>query len=324
MLIALFEPAMAQKTNNQTDTLLIKLEGRSQLLVTGKTFEDLINYKRADSLKSLFLADLAKATEAGVITGENRNVRYLVSSNGQRRIKAAAEPFTEEAFDLEKEKTRMNLDLPSYEYTIYDLAENVQMQFYLQDSTSISLIEKTNISEAIAQLKDRRDREKYYRIDVEKSNGQYNLTRHKGEATDNIQLSPVMGMISIGNKFSPTVGTTLKVNLFNKYERPSMRFGLDYTFSVLSDYSDGKFTNINVLTHYDLSWVFNLGAAYETSRWFGFEAGYIQGKNEGFKEGYKLCLVGNLDRVTIGVGPVYRKLFDTKTAQLTISLKYEF
>src|SRR5688572_5745226 len=143
--------AQAQTPNSQDqqDTLMVKLQDRSQVFLIGKSLKNLSDYKRADSLKALFFTDLEKSLAANNFPETPKRIHYFVNLAGKRRLKAEIPGETETSFDLDYEKKRMQLDLPALHYTIYDLPGNVEVHFFMADTTAFKTMRTTSLNSAI-------------------------------------------------------------------------------------------------------------------------------------------------------------------------------
>jgi hypothetical protein len=326
LLFVLAQAANAQETSKEPgDTVIIYLEGRNQVHITGMRLERIHEYKRADSLMSLFMTDVAKAFEKGALTGENRNVHYLVAATGQRRLKISADPYTEEAFDIEREKKRMELDLPPYQYTIYDLPENVEITFYLEDTTKLALISNIEIDMALKKVSEADDLKNITRMNVKRENGQLVATGKRPKPSDSIELAPWLGVMMIGNSPSPMWSADLALHLRNKYGVPYLRTGVSYSSFALVNYSDAKFTNLRVGDEISAFVLFNLGTGRRNVHWFGAEVGYVSiyNKSTPFRNGVSFGILTTYDKVVLSLGALV-PMNDRKNALPTLTLKMPF
>jgi hypothetical protein len=141
--------ASNQQISPLQDTLALHLGGTSRIFITGRTLREISTYTKADSLKELFLDDFEKLYKGQSQTEIPQVIHYLVHGSGKRRMKVGTDMYNDVPFDLAKEKQRLNLDLPKWEYTIYDLAREIEIHFYLEDSNQLSLLDDVSLSEAI-------------------------------------------------------------------------------------------------------------------------------------------------------------------------------
>lgn len=321
--IALIEPAKAQD-RAFTDTLIVRLEGKNQVHITGSSLEAIMAYTGTDSLKQLFIADLDKAMKNNAIADDTRKLHYLVSPNGQRRLKAALDPASEEPFNLEREAKRMELDLPPYEYIIYDIKRSVEIHIYLEDHSNLAMLGNLRLDEAVVSVK-KKEAQKHYRIDMQRTETGYKISDRKNSRTNTFEIAPTTGIVLLSNIPSPLLGTDVSFNFNTKYNVPLARIGLSTSYFMLSEYSDGRFTNISAGNFIDLYGLMN--ASYEKGRvrLFGAEGGMVLLYKDEKKidTGWKFGMTAGTDRYLITFGGV-NALTPPKTGLYYLSLKVPF
>ncbi|RYG38971.1 MAG: hypothetical protein EOO01_29450 [Chitinophagaceae bacterium] len=269
---------LAAQTNTPEliqDTLVIRLEGRNQIHITSQSLKKLTEYERADSLKQFFFTDLQKALSAGVFTEMPQRLHYLVSPDGKRRLKAEINPEPEK-FDLKREANRLRLDLPQNHYTVYDLKNDVQMHFFMEDSASLELVENARIKPALQEIaQEEKKLKKHYKYTVEKQGEVYTTKGSEGNKLDMITAEPIFGVGLIGNQLTPVLGATLKLTLHDKYALPKYQFGLHYYGFNLPAEPGYRFRDVNLGSITDFSFGVNASRKEGNTRWIGIQAGMV-------------------------------------------------
>ena len=279
-LAAQFQTSPAQYFNNPNfpeilqDTLVIRLQDTNQIHLTGATLTELATYERADSLKQFFFADLEKAFDQQVFSELPQRLHYLVNADGKRRLKADFSDPSAEKFDLEHEKKRLYLDLPQTHYTVYDLKTNVQLHFYLQDSTSIALIKEAQIKPALQEMaQDEKKLKKFVKYTVEKQGDVLKANPTRGSTVDMLEVGPLLGVSLIGNQLSPTLGAYVNLILQNRYSIPRYKFGMQYYGFILPSESGYNFREVNPGSMFDLICGVNAASHDKKVQWVGVSVG---------------------------------------------------
>ncbi len=272
--LAFFSTVNAQENpSTLKDTLIIQIEGNSQLHIIGSSLKELAKYDRADSLKSLFVTDYNKALQNGQITNSTHRIHYLISKEGQRRMKAACDAYTEEPFDLDAEKKRFQFNLPKIHYTIYDLAKNVEMHFYMADSSTINKLGNFHIGEAQKMLSSqKKDLRRSYKLGLERDGLGFKINGKEGKQRVELSTNAVIGAMLFGDRLSPLLGMDFGLALSNKYRKPVVKLGFEY--STVAIYPVNNIPQGNVI--YDFSISANNPKAKGVN-WTGIQYGIIQG-----------------------------------------------
>ncbi|MBK0404813.1 hypothetical protein I5M27_17610 [Adhaeribacter sp. BT258] len=275
--IALTFPLWAQTNTEQNpqDTVLIRLQGRNQVHIIGKRLRTLATYERADSLKAYFFSDLNKSLQNGSFPEMPKRIHYFVSQQGKRRLKAEINEEFAAKFDLGYEKTRMNLDLPPLHYTIYDLPENVEIHFFLEDSAATELAATTMLSPALQAVKKEGKKANLlstYRL--EKTGFGFENRNPKKNKVITLEFNGGLGGMLFGSQLSPVISYDLYITLpsrrFLKH-----RFGASYNGFLLTDFKEGKFENLNTGTSLKGYYQFKINSTGQHDSWFGLSAGYV-------------------------------------------------
>ncbi len=278
-LFAQILPLAAQQNNHKIpevlqDTLVIKLQDRNQIHVTGTTLTELAKYERADSLKQLFLQDLETGFTHGSFAELPQRLHYLVSADGKRRLKAEFTDPAEDKFNLEHEKNRLRLDLPRNHFTVYDLKTNVQTHYYLQDSAALQELANTRIKPALDEAaQEDKKLKKFVKYTVEKQGDLYMGKGTAGNKTDMLSLEPLLGLGLIGNQPSPVFGATIKITLHDKYAVPRYQLGYNYFGVILPALPESSFKDVNPGSMFDIFFAINTTRVVGKINWLGISGG---------------------------------------------------
>ena len=302
--IAFTLPLWAQKSLDKTenDTLQIRLQGRNLVYITGKSLKALTEYKRADSLKTLFLEDLKKSFAANAFAENPKRIHYFVNQQGKRRLKAEVNEDDAAKFDLEFEKKRMRQDLPPLHYTIYDLPKNIEIHCFLEDTTALAWLRETSLNDGVKVLeKDRRKLTGLSSYRLEKTGfGFEKRNAHKRDEL-RIELQVGLGALLFGNQPSPLIGYDIWVTLphIPKASTNNFRLGFSYNAFVLTDFSEGQFRSVNPGSYWSGMLQSNFGLQKDT--WLGISAGQISTWDPSGlpKNAFKTGLIVNYERNVI-------------------------
>lgn len=285
------------------DTLMIKLQNRNQVYIINRSLQRLTDYERADSLKNYFFADLEKTLAANDFPETPKRVYYLVSQAGKRRLKAEIPGETEPQFDLDFEKKRLTQDLPPLHYTIYDLARNVEIHYFLEDTSAVKMAANTPLSPAFAELK--KDRKKLIGLTSYKlergAQGFENRNPHR-KTQFKIEVLSYLGAMLIGSQPSPLISFDVFASLGKNPGSALNHFRLGYSHNafVLSDFKEGRFENINPGTYWHGILQSNMGLGKDN--WLGITAGqfYTSNPNGLPNRAFKWGLMLNHNRDSFG------------------------
>lgn len=281
--IALIFPALAQREESLPgdlkDTLVLHLGGGNQLRIMGSSMEDIMQYNFADSLKTLFLADLQKALDQAGSKELPREVYYLFAGQPKRRIKMKTEEYAED-FDLNREVFRLQQNLPKHELNLYDLQHNMQMQAYVQDEKALQELATANVLQALTYLKSmRKEVRRHYRYDLRQQlDGFVSLSKQRNHISA-LEIKPSIGTILIGNVFTPVIGSSLSFNYRDKYNREVFKAGLSLSGYFFTDFAGGKFNKVYSNTASGLFFMVNANERSKQPYYFGVEGGVISKSN---------------------------------------------
>ncbi|MFC5271359.1 hypothetical protein [Adhaeribacter terreus] len=281
LFIAFTFPVLAQQKTSfsaDQDTVLIRLQGRNQVHIIGNRLRTLATYERADSLKASFFSDLDKSLQNNAFPELPKRIHYFVSPEGKRRLKAEINEEFAAKFDLGYEKNRMNLDLPPLHYTIYDLPENVEMHFFLEDSATFELATTTMLSPALQKVKNEGKKANLlstYRL--EKTGFGFERRNPKKTNVVTLEFNGGLGAMLFGSQPCPVISYELYLTLPSS-RFLKQRFGGSYNAFILTDFKDGKFENLNTGTHLKGYYQFKLNSTGQADSWLGISAGYVDTK----------------------------------------------
>ncbi|MES2379586.1 MAG: hypothetical protein V4538_01005 [Bacteroidota bacterium] len=263
----------------KTDTLVIKLVGNNKILFIGDGFKNMMKYAKADSLKTLFINDLEAARANKTLAIDAQKVFYFVNESGKRRIKAENAEYNNNSVDVGYEIKRLQLDLPKYEYHIYDLISGYRIEIYLSDPQELkNILGSISLNEAINYTyKNAGDElKRSYKINLNADNGYTIASKTRGHA-DAIELAPSFGVGLLGNTFAPIVGFDLWLRLTDKYSVAKYKMGLGLTAFPFANTNQGEITGISLVNSYEGRFAFNLYAQNRgKTTWLGLQAGLMK------------------------------------------------
>jgi len=266
--------AFTAKADDPTpsDTLVVQLENNNQVHIVTSSFSELARYHRADSLLAIFVADAQRAHAGKSYSEWPKVMHYLMTADVKRRLKIQSDEFTEEEFNLEKEKHRLQENVPPYHYTVYDLATETELHLYLERAENITLLQQHRIDSAIQALtRFKKQTKRYYKLQLLPQQQTYAVGNTKGKLARSLEFSPDVNAYLIGNQWTPTIGVEARVMLNNKYGTPYLSFGGAMMSYVFSDFGGGRFNGFTHNVGYDLRLAFNTNANGTKAYWFGIE-----------------------------------------------------
>jgi hypothetical protein len=278
VFIAFSLPVWAQSpaTPAGQDSLQIRLQGRNQVIITKKSLKALTEYKRADSLKTLFLVDLRKSFANNVFAETPKRMHYFVNQQGKRRLKAEINEDDAANFNLEYEKNRMKQDLPPLHYTIYDLPQNVEIHFFLEDTSALKVISETSLNGGVQVLeKDRKKLGGLTAYKLEKTGFGFEKHNRAPSREMHLEVVPSCGALLLGNQPSPLLGYEIYLTppTIPRWSKNYYRLGFSYNLFVLTEFSEGQFRNVNPGDFWHGSLQFDFGTGKEN--WLGLTVGQI-------------------------------------------------
>jgi hypothetical protein len=274
------------------DTLVIKLTGSDKILVIGGNLNNLVKYTQADSVKNLFLADVEKSYANNSLSAEATKVYYFVTTAGKRRLKAENVEFSENDVNIGYELKRIDLDLPKYEFKIFDLKHGYQIQIYLANPKDLkSELEKTSINEAIkfAASNAKKEIKSCYKLEVITENGLKigNKTQGKRNA---LMINNSFGISAFGNTLAPVIGINTFLEVTNKYSIDKWRVGFSYNAIAIVNTVNGEVKGVSAVSSFDLKGLINLNQ-FERSNpvYIGLQFGILKSNDiKSFDNAFKI------------------------------------
>jgi hypothetical protein len=258
------------------DSIIIQASKDIQVMIIGEDLADLLKYKRADSIKTLFLTDWRQAREKG-FGGNSRETHYIVHPSGKRRFKAESEDFQEPAFQLEKEKLHMSLNLPAAAYYLYDVTTNVEIQIFVSQPELLNELNDLRMDELIVlPVADRYTIKRSTGITIKKTDNKWEVLWRQWAPKDQIELTSLFGASLLGSKLSPEIGFRLALMRADKYGEPNWVVGLSYNINLLTTYTNKDFTDIQIVRSINAHWLMSRGGSGAALwKWIGLQAGYV-------------------------------------------------
>jgi len=276
--------AAAQSKEQLTDTIVISPNKEFKIMLIGEGTKNVATNNKFDSLKLLFLADLEEAFAKNAYPMETKQTYYFVAKNGKRRLKIESEDYQQTAIDIEKEKEELELNLPPYHYTIFDMANNYQYQVYLSDPKKLALLKDINCSAIIQEAAiGKKVFRKEYRIDIEQEKGKWVNTTVTKNRWDFLEVTTNAGATMVGSSLSPLLGASCYFMTSDKFRVPKLRAGLAINTYTFSEYSNFDFKNIYIVSDYELRFMLNIGQKSIPKKpiWLGVDVGTFVGYKKG-------------------------------------------
>ncbi|MFZ4799083.1 MAG: hypothetical protein ACOYMA_16395 [Bacteroidia bacterium] len=305
---------MADLDYNETqinDTLIIKLSGSDKILLIGGDLKDMHKYKQVDSIKTLFVNDISAAQNNNTLTTDATKVYYFITSNGKRRLKAENVDLSENAVDINYELKRLQLDLPKYEYHIFDLKYEFQIQIYLADPKQLkTVLENINIYEAITYTNNtaKKDFKRTYKIELNTENG-YKLGNKTQGRMDALMINGKIGIGILGNTIAPIAGIEMMLELSNKYSIGKYKIGLMGQTFPLVNMVAGEINSVSWVKSYDLKLMVNMNDNDRNNpNYLGFQFGIMKNlESEAYNNAFKIGVIQrtkylnySIDHIIIG------------------------
>lgn len=302
-LIAIFKPfVFAQnvyvmsnehKQVSFADTLVLKLSGGNKILIIGNDFKKMKNYTHADSIKTLFMNDYDQALSKKQLNAESQKIYYFVHENGKRRLKAENPEYNENSVDVDYEIKRLLLDLPKYEFHLYDLKAGYVLQVYLSDPSQVkNVLGETSIDEAIryAKSNEKEVLKRTYKSELSVENNNIKFDRKAEAHSDAIELTPAIGVGLLGNTFAPVAGLDLWLRLTNRYSVSRYKAGIGLTAFPFVNTAGREITSVDFVRSYDLKFAINLNSKRrDEPHWLGWQCGFTNSNEiKSFNNAYKL------------------------------------
>jgi hypothetical protein len=264
------------KTAALQDSIILSPQKDIKVILIGKDLKTLLSYKRADSILQLFLSDFDKALQQG-LSETTKVSHYLVHPSGKRRFKAENEDYPESLFSLAEESNKLNLELPSNAYYIYDLQANTEIQIFTASSELLKALKEFKFSDATAsQTLSKEELRKNSSLTLHNINNTWQNVGKKKNPNDFIEFNPLFGLSTIGSQLSPEVGLRMSFLKSNKYGSPKWTFGISYNLNLISEFDNSDFTSITGLRSINAFYMkHGQGEGEGLWKWLGVQVGYI-------------------------------------------------
>lgn len=286
-----------------SDTVVVHLKQNNKVLIIGNTLNKLKDFgPTADRLKTAFLNDISKAFSERTIGSSALEVHYFVQDENKRRIKAEAAEYSEKRVDVAFEILRLKLDLPKYNYTIYNLNTGMRILVFMNHPDSlISQLGEVSLNEAIVEAtKSKKLIQNYYKVEVATDSNYVREIKRAGANSYLFQFVPTVGVTLFGNTLSPVLGSQIDLRFNNKYGIGKYRVGFLFESFPIIERTNGEITSINGIANLECRFLVNtLPYKRNNSYWLGFQAGLLIPSNqqmfnapEAFKFGFTTEVMG--------------------------------
>jgi hypothetical protein len=277
-----------------SDTLFIKLKDGNKILITGAPFKKLIKYAKADSLKMLFLSDYEKGIQEQTIPANTTSIHYFVHPTGKRRMKAETAEYSDSQVDVDYEIKRLDLDLPRYQYNIYDLARKYTIQIYVANPDQLKqVLSSVSINDALTEIA--RDKEQYsknFKLEVISENNGFRVSDKIKRGSDMLWAGFSLGAGLFGNTPVPVANFGLTILLNNKYDVGISRYGLSFSGCPLVEMTNGEVQTINYVQIFAANYLWNLNKVNtKKESWFGFELGLVRSSIGSYNGGFMTGII---------------------------------
>ena len=266
------------------DTIVVLLKQNNKVLIVGNTLKKLKDYgPTADRLKTVFLNDISKAFSERSISSSALEVHYFVQDENKRRIKAEAAEYSEKRVDVPFEILRLKLDLPKYNYTIYNLNTGLRMMVFMNHPDSLlSQLGEVSLNEAIVEAtKSKKLIQNYYKVEVATDSNHVREIKRAGAKSFLVQFVPIIGVTLFGNTLSPVLGSQFDLRFNNKYGIGKYRVGFLFEGFPMIERTNGEITSINGMANLECRVLVNtLPFKSKTAYWLGIQAGLLIPSNE--------------------------------------------
>jgi hypothetical protein len=285
------------------DTIVVHLMQNNKVLIIGNTLNKLKDFgPTADRLKTAFLNDISKAFSERTISSSALEVHYFVQDENKRRIKAEAAEYSEKRVDVAFEILRLKLDLPKYNYTIYNLNTGMRILVFMNHPDSlISQLGEVSLNEAIVEAtKSKKLIQNYYKVEVATDSNYVREIKRAGAKSYLFQFVPTVGVTLFGNTLSPVLGSQIDLRVNNKYGIGKYRVGFLFESFPIIERTNGEITSINGMANLECRFLVNtLPYKRNNSYWLGVQAGLLIPSNqqmfnapEAFKFGFTTEVMG--------------------------------
>jgi len=291
------------KANQESlkDSIIIHGSKDFKVLIIGDALSDLLKYKRADSIKTLFMTDWNQAKAKG-LSMNSRETHYIVHPSGKRRFKAESEDFQEPAFNLNRETQSLNLNLPTTVYYLYDLATGIDIQVYVSTPDLLTELANLSINDLLLlPVSDRYSLKRSTSVEIKRLETIWEVTWRQWPPKDQIEITSLFGAGLIGSKLSPEVGMRIALLRNDKYGEPKWSAGLSYQINLLTDYANNDFSNIGVIRSINAHWLMNRGGnGAALWKWIGLQAGYVHLSPGVLNNSFKIGLITTYKSMQLG------------------------
>jgi len=284
------------------DTIIINISANIKILYIGNDLRDMVKFKNADSLKTIFMSDLQKAKENETFPAESKMIHYFVHPNGKRRLKAENDDYQAPDLNVEIEIRAMNLNLPAFVYMIHDVFTGYQLQIYLNDPKDIVELEEIRLNEAIRLIAaDKKELRKYFTIEEKFEYGQWSKIQPFSKKPMFFGIDPVLGVCVFGSKITPEIGIEFSYVFRDKYSVSRFKIGAASRTYFFSEYAAKEFFNFYLVDSYNLNFHALIpNSKSSVGKWAGVEFGFFSAKGGFLANNYKLGFIYAYDFFQIG------------------------
>lgn len=325
LCFALTFPLLAQeKEMKETDSVYITPFAGSKIILVGKNMEKLLKENNLEVLKNKFIQDYQESAKDKDFPATAKNIIYLAGQDGRRRLKAVPDETVPVKVEDEIESFKSNL--PAYHYTIYDLTKNYEYHIYVKDPDDLDSLKSIDLTALIAGSKypNRFLAFRYAKaLEIVPTDTGFYFKNISSSHLDQLEIVPTVGLGLINSSLSPNIGGDAYIHHFNKYGKSSFKTGFSYSFNMLADYQNKKFSNFTPISSYSLFFIQDLKVIgfgvslgkYSSGKIFGSE------QKNSLDKAWKFGIISDLKNFRLEYNFIFDKQKNTNTA---LTLRYYF
>jgi len=306
VMLCLFSKEIHAQNNNSAiiyqDTIIMHVNQNIKIFFIGQDLQEMFKYKKVDSLKTLFVADLTKAVQNETFPTDSKVMHYFVHASGKRRLKAENVEYQDAFLDVEKEIQAIKLNLPAYTYIIHDIETGYLLQVYSNDPNTIKELENVNLNDAINLLaSDKKRQRKSYSIALQFEDAKWLKLPPHLKKDVLFETDPTIGFGVIGSQLTPELGLEIAYVFTNKYFGPRAKIGLSARNYLFSDYNNKEFFNFYAVNSFNINFKVNLPRSKSTrGSWFGIELGALDADGGFLDNNYKFGFIYGYESFQVG------------------------
>lgn len=326
LCFALINQLKAQNENKVLDSIYVIPFTGCKIVLVGDNISHIIKTNNLEILKNKFIQDYRQSTNDKDFPALSKNIVYMASQDGRRRLKAVPEENI--SFDIKKELKDFKNNLPIYHYTIYDLKQSFTYHIYLNDTADLEALATNNCQKILMDAASKNVKlNRYSIIEIGHADTGFAIQQKERFRTDYLEINAFGGVGLINGSLSPTIGGNIDFGWGKKYQTKDYKIGVGYSFYTFSQLENKSFTNIYPISSYDVHFLFNTNPnTKHQDRWLGLSVGKFAsskifgGTGSGsLNNAWKAGIVTEFGRMSLQYDFIFDKNKNTNTG---ITFKY--